>query len=146
VEVKEKLALVWLVGFAGVAVIDVFGGPVSTVQVRLAGVGSVLPTASVARTCTVWLPSVSPVYVLALVQEANAPASSLHSNVLPASEDANSKVPLVWFVGLVGPEVMVVCGGVASTVQVYVAGAGSVFPAASVALTSNVCAPSVRPV
>jgi hypothetical protein len=138
VDVKEKLALVWLVGFAGVEVIDVFGGPVSIVQVWLAGVGSVLPTGSIARTCTVWLPSASPVYVLGLVQEANAPASSLHSNVLPASEEVKLKVALVWLVGLVGAEVIVVSGGVASTVHVYVAGVGSTFPAGSVALTSNV--------
>jgi hypothetical protein len=61
VEVKEKLALVWLVGFAGVAVIDVFGGPVSTVQVWLAELASVFPAGSVARTSKVWLPSASPV-------------------------------------------------------------------------------------
>ena len=36
----------------------------STVQVRLAGLGSGLPAGSVARTVNVWEPSASPVYVL----------------------------------------------------------------------------------
>ena len=38
-----------------------------------------------------------------------------------------------------------VSGAVVSSVQVNVAGVGSVFPAASVALTANVCVPSTRP-
>ena len=51
----------------------------------------------------------------------------------------------------VGPESMVVFGGVVSgggavfIVQVRVAGVASTLPAASVALTENVCEPSVRP-
>ena len=60
VEVNEKLALVEFVGFAGFAVIVVSGAVVSTVQVKLAGVASVFPAASVAFTWKVWLPSARP--------------------------------------------------------------------------------------
>src|SRR4051794_22535462 len=45
-----------------------------------------------------------------------------------------------------GPEIMVVSGTAASTVQVCAAGEGSVLPAGSVARTRNVCEPSARPV
>jgi hypothetical protein len=61
VEVNEKFAVVLLVGLVGCAVIVVFGATVSIVQVKLAGVASVLPAASVARTWNVWLPSASAV-------------------------------------------------------------------------------------
>jgi hypothetical protein len=43
-----------------------------------------------------------------------------------------------------GPDETVVSGGVRSTRQVREAGVASVFPAVSVALTSNVCVPSDR--
>ena len=45
----------------GPDVIVVSGVSVSTVKVRVAGVASVFPTASVARTRKVWLPWASPV-------------------------------------------------------------------------------------
>ena len=48
-------------GSFGWAVIVVFGAAVSIVQVKLAGVASVLPAASVARTWKVWEPSPRPV-------------------------------------------------------------------------------------
>ena len=44
-----------------------------------------------------------------------------------------------------GPASIVVSGGVVSTVQVRLAGLGSVLPAGSVARTVNVCEPSARP-
>ncbi len=44
-----------------------------------------------------------------------------------------------------GPLVMVVSGGMVSIVKLRVAGVASVFPAASIARTENVCAPSARP-
>ena len=59
VDVKLKLALVLLSIAGGLAVMLVSGAVVSIVQVKLAGVGSVLPTASIARTWKVWLPVVS---------------------------------------------------------------------------------------
>ena len=60
VAVKLKLALVLLVADGGAAVMLVSGATVSTVQEKLAGVGSVLPAASVARTWKVWLPEAKP--------------------------------------------------------------------------------------
>ena len=58
VDVKLKFAPVLLLGLLGVAVIVVSGAAVSMVQVKLAGVKSVLLVPSVARTWKVWLPSV----------------------------------------------------------------------------------------
>jgi hypothetical protein len=60
-EVNEKLAPVAFVGSVGCAVIEVFGGAVSIVQVKLAGVASVLPAVSVARTSKACAPSPRPV-------------------------------------------------------------------------------------
>ena len=45
------------VGFDGLPSIVVAGEDVSTVHVNVAGVGSTLPTPSIARTSNVWLPS-----------------------------------------------------------------------------------------
>ena len=59
--VKVKSGPAELLGSLGCAVIVVFGAVVSIVQVKLAGVGSVLPAASVARTSKVWEPSLRPV-------------------------------------------------------------------------------------
>ena len=58
---KVKSGLPELLGSFGCAVIVVFGAVVSIVQVKLAGVASVLPAASVARTSKVWEPSARPV-------------------------------------------------------------------------------------
>ncbi len=60
-EAKEKSAFAELLGSLGCAVIVVFGAAVSIVQVKLAGVASVLPAASVARTWKVCEPSARPV-------------------------------------------------------------------------------------
>ena len=46
---------------AGPAVIVVSGATVSTVKARVAGVASVFPAASIARTLNVWGPWASPV-------------------------------------------------------------------------------------
>ena len=61
VNVNEALAVVEVLLFWGPPVMVVSGGVVSvggtaTVQVRVAGVGSMLVAASVARTVKVWLP------------------------------------------------------------------------------------------
>ncbi len=61
VEVNEKLGPVSFDGSLGCAVIVVSGAAASTVQVKLAGVASVLPAASVARTSKVCDASVRPV-------------------------------------------------------------------------------------
>ena len=56
-ELKPKLALVAFVGLAGPDVIDVSGAVVSIVHVKLAGVASVFPAGSVARTWNVCEPA-----------------------------------------------------------------------------------------
>ena len=54
---NSKLGASSLDGSAGTSSKDVFGAAVSTVHVWEAGVASVWPAASVARTWKVWLPS-----------------------------------------------------------------------------------------
>ena len=61
VDAKEKSGSAEFAGSFGCAVIDVFGAAVSTVQVNVAGVASVLPAASVARTSNVCKASARPV-------------------------------------------------------------------------------------
>jgi Glu-tRNA(Gln) amidotransferase subunit E-like FAD-binding protein len=119
---------------------------VEIVQAKLAGVGSVLPAASVAVTVNVWFPSASPVYAFGLVQADPAPPSIVQLNVLPASVEVNEKLAFELFDGFVGLEVIVVSGAAVSIVQVKLAGVASVLPAASVAATVNVWLPAVRPV
>jgi hypothetical protein len=51
---------------------------VSTVNMRVAGVWSVLAAASVARTAKVWGPSVNAATVTGLEQVEKVPASTLH--------------------------------------------------------------------
>ena len=68
--------------------------------------------------------------------------SRRHSKLDPGSEEEKPKTGLVSLVVPDGPESIVVCGGVASMVQVRDAGVASVFPTASVARTSNVWEPS----
>src|SRR5262249_39189345 len=65
----------------GPEVIVVSGDVASTVHVRSAGVGSLLPARSVARTRNVCEPSTSPVYVVGELQGPNAPPSRLQSKV-----------------------------------------------------------------
>jgi hypothetical protein len=86
-DVNEKLGPCSADGFVGCDVIVVSGGPVSTIQVNVAGVGSALPAASVAFTENVCGPSSRPVSVVGDVQAANAPASSLHWKLDPVSLD-----------------------------------------------------------
>ena len=59
-EVKLKLAEVEFVAEGGADVIVVSGGTSSMTQAWLAGVGSVLPAGSVARTSNAWAPTESP--------------------------------------------------------------------------------------
>ena len=73
----------------------------------------------------------------------NAPASSAHSKLAPGSL-LNTKLAAALLLSAFGPEVMVVSGGVVSTVQEYVAGLGSVLPAVSLARTWKLWLPSVR--
>jgi hypothetical protein len=138
-------ASVNLDGSAGVDVMLVSGAARSTAHVCVAGVGSVFPAGSVARTANVCGPSESPVRLLGEPHEAQAPLSSRHSKVDPLSVEMNEKVAEVALVGSVGADVIAVSGTEVSTNQPTDAGVGSVFPAASVARTSNVCGPSATP-
>ena len=127
---NEKLAAGSFDGSVGCAVIVVSGEVVSTVQVKLAGVGSVLPAASIASTANVCVPSVRPESVRGDEQAPYGAPSSEHWNDEPGSDDANEKLdePLD---GSDGCAVIVVSGGVLSIVTVALADV-PVFPASSV--------------
>src|SRR5918992_5132135 len=139
-ELKWNEALVLVVVAGGACEIVVCGAAVSTVIARLAGLVSVLPAASVARTSNVCAPSDNAPVVCGEVQAAKAAASTRHSKPAPASL-GNPNVGVESLVRPVGPESIVVCGAAVSTVNARLA-AAPVLPAASVARTSNVCAPS----
>jgi len=142
VDVKLKLAEVAFVGFAGVAVIVVLGAARSIVHVYVAGVASVLPAGSMARTLKVWLPAASPLYELGDVQAAYAAPSRLQAKVDPASVAVNANVAAVWFVGFAGLDEIVVFGAVVSTVTVRALEAADELPAASVAVAVYEWVPS----
>ena len=77
---------------------------------------------------------------------ANAPLSSEHSNVAVESGDENVKLALAAVVEpAAGPVRICVSGAVVSIVQLELAGLPSALPAASIARTANVCAPSPTP-
>ena len=100
--VKVKVAEEPFDGFVGLDVMVVSGGAVSTVHVKLAGVGSTFVAASTARTWNVCDPSARPVYVCGLVQGAKPAPSRAQSNVAPTSLEVNVNVAEVEFVGFVG--------------------------------------------
>ena len=105
------------------------GLPRSTVQVCTAGLASVLPALSVARTRSSCSPCPSLLNVAGELHAAHAPPSRLHSKVLPGSEEVKVNVaagPRPW---PFGPSVMVVSGAVVS-------------PGAGLALTVTVTLPS----
>src|SRR6266852_314711 len=142
-ELNVKVGVVSLEGLPGLESIVVSGGPVSTIQLWLAGEASVLPAWSVARTSKVWLPSPRAGEIVSGdEQPVQLPPSTRHSKVEPLSEELKVKTGVVLPEGLAGLESMVVFGAVRSTVQVWLAGEASVLPAASVARTSNVWLPS----
>src|SRR5690242_7874940 len=89
-----------------------------------AGEASVLPSASVAATWNVWSPPGTSATSHGDVHGAGDPASTQHSNVLPASVDVKVNVGTP----VPGPPVIVVSGGVASLNHSTTAGAP--YPAA----------------
>ena len=121
----------------------VCGAVASTVIEREAGVASTLPTESVERTSKLCSPSASSGVVNGDSQGSQSPASSRHSKLEPGSSEENSKVGVGSGVTPEGPESMVVCGAVASTVIEREAGVASTLPTESVARTSKLCSPSV---
>jgi hypothetical protein len=121
-EVKANVGVLSFVGPFGPEMILVSGRVVSgggavavfTVTGRVAGVGSVLPAASVARTATAWSPSGSAAVVHGLVHDAHAPESTRQANVDPLSLEVKANVGVLSLVVPLGPEVIVVSGGVVS--------------------------------
>ncbi len=106
-----------------------------------------------ARTSKVCAPTDSPEYSSGDVQPVKAAPFSEHSNVDPASSAEKVNVADVSVVVAAGPLSTVVSGGVVSgggagdsTVHEYSAGDRSRLPAASMARTSKVCAPTTRSV
>ena len=96
--------------------IVVSGGVLSTVQVRLAGVGSGLPAGSVAPDGEGVRPSARPLYALGEVHPAGAPPSSVQAKVEPVSLALNANVADAEPSVPDGPESIVVSGGVLSLV------------------------------
>ena len=145
--VNVNVAVLTLIGPVGPPVIVVSGAAVSTVNARVAGVASALPRrrSRAPRTCRRRRPASRT--ARGEVQAAYVPVvapgpSSLHSNVEPASVEVNANDGEAPFVAPVGPAVIAVSGADVSTVKARVAGVASTLPAASVARTENVYAPS----
>ena len=92
------------------------GGVVSSSQAQFDGVASVFPAASIARTSNVRGPSASGAVVCGVVQAAQAPPSTLHSNVEPASLEEKVKSGVESRDGSPGLVTRVVSGVVRSTV------------------------------
>ena len=107
-------AFTYVVGAVTVTV----GGPRSIDHVWLAGLVSVFPAGSVARTAKVWLPSPSAAVVCGLVQALQLPPSMRHSKLEPGSEELNENVGVASLSSPGGAESIVVFGAVRSTVQV----------------------------
>jgi hypothetical protein len=108
------------------------GATVSMRHVAAAGVPSVLPARSVARTSKVCTPSASGGKVVGLRQGSNAPPSSRHAKVLPPSEEENENVGAGLLVDPGCDAVIEVFGGAVSKVKVRDA-AVVTLPAASIA-------------
>src|SRR6185295_13503005 len=92
----------------------VSGATVSTVQVTEAGVGSMLPAASRARTSKVWLPSARLFSACGLVAAAKAAPSRRVSNVEPVSFEEKEMDAVVALFGEAIVVPMVVSGAVVS--------------------------------
>jgi hypothetical protein len=110
------------------AVVSV-GATVVTVQARTAGEASVLPAASVARTLNECEPALRPLYDFGVVHAAKAAASIRHWNVEPDSVAVNANDALADDVEPLGPDVIVVSGGVVSV------GGGALAPTTMVCMT-----------
>ena len=89
------------------------GGP-ATVKDRVAGDGSVFPATSVERTDTTWSPPLSAAGVHGLVQSIHGPVSTWHSKAGLPSEEVKANVGVASVVVPLGPETIVVSGGVLS--------------------------------
>src|SRR6185312_4650431 len=98
--------------------IVVSGGIVSTTQVCVAGVESMLPDVSVAFTENVCEPSARLLYVVGVVHAVYAELSILHWNVLPVFVEWNANDAVFVFSTVPdGPESINVSGGVVSGIK-----------------------------
>src|SRR5437764_12291354 len=96
-----------------------FGGALSTtVHVTTAGLASVLPARSDARTWNVWSPGARPVKIAGDEHGANGAASRLQANDAASSAVKSKRAPSAEPFGDEGCEVIVVSGGVTSAVTV----------------------------
>ena len=130
-EVKPKVGVESLVGPLGPEEIVVFGAVTSTVNERVAGVASVLPAWSTARTAKVWEPPESGALGVCVapgpLQGAKEAESRRHWKVELGSLEVKPKVG-VGLVVPVGPEEIVVFGAWVSTVNERVAGVAPILP------------------
>ena len=119
------------------------GGVVSTVHVYEAAVVEWFEARSIAFTANVCDPSASDESAAPEVQVTYEPPSSEHSNVAPVgSLELNEKTGTRSVDSTAGFVPIVAVGCTVSTFQVYDAGVGVTFVAASTASTANVCDPS----
>ena len=89
----------------------------SAVQLHVAGVGSMLPASSTARTASVCGPAARPVKTDGTGQAVNwAAPSSLHWKVASGSSLSKAKVAVALVVVADGPNTIVVCGSVRSAI------------------------------
>ena len=124
----------------------VTGATRSTVNDWPAGLASVLPAASVARTWKLWTPAVRSFSTTGDTHADHVTAPSTRQvTVDEGSLDANAKVAVVRRVRLPGAWVIVVSGAATSTVKAREDAVACVLPAGSVARTWKVCAPAGRP-
>src|SRR5918992_1388730 len=97
---------------------DTVGATAFTFQACWAGVVSVFPATSVARTSNVWGPSASGPAGSGLAHAVQAPPSTRHSKVEPGSFAENAKLGVSFTEGSAGAASSVVCGAAVSTVHV----------------------------
>ena len=146
VEVNVNVGVLSLVNPVGPPVIVVSGTTESTVNVRLAGVGSMLPAVSMARSSKVCSPSVRTTSSTGETHAANGLSSNRHSNEATPTAASKEKIGVLSVVRPDGPLVIVVSGAVVSTWMLTPAGSVSTLPTASIARTLKTCGPSVRAV
>jgi hypothetical protein len=135
---KAKVAVALVDAEGGPDAIVVCGGTVSTVHEYCDG--GPVSNIQVARTESVCEPLPSPVRTLGGEQAANFAPSREQSNVLPSLSALKPNVAVVRLVSTGGVAVNVTCG--ATVFTVHVALCSALFPAASVARTSNPCGPA----
>src|SRR5262249_52501167 len=124
------------------------------VHLKIAGVASLNPLLSIARTWNVCVPRLTEVYVRGLAHEVKFPASSRHSKPAtgPLSDPVNRRVTVLDVVSppfaIVLPRpsmaLAIAVSGGTSTVNEWRAGLPSRLPERSTARTSKSCRPTVR--